>query len=58
MEKDVNEKKKKNSFCSFPSRRVIENLKKEIKKIQHFKKYRYGFISSHNRLETDGKKRK
>ena len=55
MEKDVNEIKKKISLCSVPSRRVIENSKKKKKKIQKIKKYHYGFISSHNRLEKDEK---
>ena len=37
MEKVVNEKKSKFSFRSVPSRRVIENLKKEIKKFKILK---------------------
>ena len=57
MEKDVNEIKKKFSFRSFPSRPVLENSKKR-KKIQKIKKYHYEFISSQNRFEKDGKKRK
>ena len=32
--------------------------KKNSKKIQCFKKYHYGFISSQNRLEKDEKERK
>ena len=32
--------------------------KKNSKKIQRFKKYHYGFISSQNRLENDEKERK
>ena len=31
---------------------------KNSKKIQKFKKYHYGFISSQNRLEMDAKQRK
>ena len=45
-------------FCSVPTRRVIKNSKKIEKKIQKIKIYHYGFISSHNRLEKDGKQRK
>ena len=55
MENDVNEIKSKFSFRFVPSRRVIENSKKIKKKIQKIKKYNYGFISSHNRLEKDEK---
>ena len=37
------------------ARRVVENSKKIGKKNQKIKKYRYGFISNHNRLENDEK---
>ena len=33
-------------FRSVPTRRVIENSKKIVKKIQKIKKYTYGFLSS------------
>ena len=49
---------KKLSFRFIPTRCVIENSKKKKKKIQKIKKYHYEFISSQNRLEKDGKKRK
>ena len=35
-----------------------QKIKKNSKKIQRFKKYHYGFISSQNRLEKDEKERK
>ena len=40
-------------FRSNPTRN--RKLKKNSKKIQRFKKYHYGFISSQNRLEKDEK---
>ena len=45
-------------FRSVPKRRVIENSKKNSKKIQKTKQYHYGFISSQNRLENAEKERK
>ena len=45
-------------FCSVPTRRVIENSKKIVKKIQKIKKYQSGFLSSQNRLEKAEKERK
>ena len=35
-----------------------QKVKKNSKKIQIFKKYHYGFISSQNKLEKDEKERK
>ena len=49
---------KKLSFRFVLTRRVIENSKKIAKKFNKLKKYHYGFISSHNRLEKDKKERK
>ena len=46
---------KKLSFRFVSTRCVIENFKKIAKKI---KKYHYGHISSHNRVEKDEKERK
>ena len=46
---------KKLSFCFVPTRRVTENSKKNRKKIPKINKYRYGFISSLNRLGKDEK---
>ena len=43
-------------FRSYPTRN--KKFQKNRKKIQKIKKYHYGFISSHNRLEKDGKQRK
>ena len=34
------------NYRSVPTRRVIENSKKIVKKIQKIKKYTYGFLSS------------
>ena len=48
---------KKLSFRFVPTRREIENSKKIAKKIQRFKKYHYGFISSQIRLEKAEKER-
>ena len=45
-------------FRSVPTRRVIENSNKIVKKIQKIKKYTYGFLSSQNRLEKDEKEGK
>ena len=46
------------SYRSVPTRRVIENSKKIVKKIQKIKKYHYGFLSSQNRFEKAEKERK
>ena len=54
-EKDEKRRKYKLSLRFVPTRRVIENLKKKSNKIKKIKKYRYGFISSKNRLEKDEK---
>ena len=43
-------------FRSNPTRN--RKFQKNRKKIQKIKKYHYGFISSHNRLEKDEKERK
>ena len=51
LEKSEKERNQKLSFRSVPTRCVIENKKKNNKKIQKIKKYHYKFISSHNRLE-------
>ena len=48
--------KRENKKLSF--RFVIENSKKIRKKIQKIKKYHYGLISSHNRVEKDEKERR
>ena len=46
-----NEKKKKRkSFLCVPTRPVIENSKKNCKKIQEITKHHHSFISSQNRL--------
>ena len=37
---------------------AIQKIKKNSKKIQRFKKYHYGFISSQKKLEKDEKERK
>ena len=58
MENDEKRRKYKLSLRFAPTRRVIENSKKKSNKIQKIKKYRYGFISSKNRLEKDEKERK
>ena len=58
MENAGKERIQKVSFCLVPTRREIENSKKIIKKFEKLKKYRYGFISSENRLEKDEKERK
>ena len=50
-----NDENKKLSFRFVPTRHVIENSKKNRKKIQKINKYRYGFISSLNRLGKDEK---
>ena len=52
MEKREN---KKLSLRFISIRCIIENFKKIAKKIE---KYHYEFISSQNRMEKDGKKRK
>ena len=39
MEKDVKERKKKLSFCSGPTRPVIENSKKIAKKLKKLKNF-------------------
>ena len=57
MGKAEKEKKLKLSVRSFPTRRVIENSKKIVKKFKKQKKYHYGFISSQNRLEKNEKKK-
>ena len=54
MENAGKERIKKVSFRFVPTRHEIENSKK----IQKFKKCRYGFISSKPRLEKDEKERK
>ena len=46
---------KKLSFRFVPTRNVTENSKKNRKKIQKINKYRFGFISSLNRLGKDEK---
>ena len=43
LEKDEIERKQKLSFCSVPTRHVIENFKK-IGKNSKIKKYHYGFV--------------
>ena len=43
-------------FRSYPTRN--RKFQKNRKKFQKIKKYHYGFISSHNRLEKDEKQRK
>ena len=43
-------------FRSNPTRNI--KFKKNSKKIQRFKKYHYGFISSQKKLEKDEKERK
>ena len=51
-------KRENKNYYPVPTRRVIENSKKNSKKIQKIKKCHYGFISSQNRLEKDEKGRK
>ena len=51
-------KKKKLSFRSVPTRPVLENKKKNSKKIQKFKKHHYAFFSSQNGLGEAEKERK
>ena len=46
------------NYRSVPTRRVIENSKKNSKKNQKIKKYQCGFIISQNRFEKAGKVRK
>ena len=46
------------NYRSVPTRREIENSKKNSKKIQKVNKYHYGLNSSQNRLENDEKERK
>ena len=60
MEKTEKEIKKKIivPFRSVPTQPVTENSKKITKKTQKTKKYRYGIISSQNRLENAEKERK
>ena len=55
LEKAEKERKQKLSFRFDPTRRVIENCKKNEK---FFKKYHYGFNSSQNRMEKAEKERK
>ena len=50
--------KRKFSFRSVPTQRVIENFKKIATKLKKLKKYHYDFISSQNRLENVEKERK
>ena len=45
-------------FRSVPTRCVIENSKQIAKKFKKIKKYHFGFISSENMLEKDGKEKK
>ena len=58
LENDEKERKQKLSFCSVPTRRVIENSKTIAKKTRKTNKYHYGFISSQNKFEKDEKERK
>ena len=46
------------SFRFLPTRRVRENSKKIAKKFYKLKRFRYGFISSKNRLEKAKKEKK
>ena len=52
------EKIEKKSFQCVPTRPVIENSKKNCKKIQEFTKHHHSFISSQNRLGKAQKGRK
>ena len=45
-------------FRSVPTRCVIENSIKTVKKFKKLKQYDYGFITSQNRSEKDEKYRK
>ena len=56
--RQIKRENKKLSFRFVPNRCVTENSKKNRKKIQKINQYRYGFISSLNRLEKDEKGRK
>ena len=49
-----------NNYHSVPfqPRLVIEIRKKQQKKLKKIEKYHYEFVSSQNRMEKDGKKRK
>ena len=58
LEKAEKMRKLKLSFRSVPTRRVIENFKKNSKKIQKINKNHNGRISSQNRLENAEKDRK
>ena len=58
MEKAKKERKQKLSLRFVLARTVIENLKKNRKKIQKIKKQLYGLILSQNRLEKAEKERK
>ena len=49
-------KREYKNYRSNPTRN--RKLKKNSKKIQRFKKYHYGFISSQKKLEKDDKERK
>ena len=56
--KHVRGRKQKLSLHFVPTRRVVENFKKNSKKIKKIKKCHYGFIFSQNWLGTDEKERK
>ena len=53
-------KRENNNYRSVPfqPRLVIEIPKKQQKKLKKIEKYHYEFVSSQNRMEKDGKKRK
>ena len=52
-------RKSENKNCnSVPTLRIIENSKKNSKKIEKIKIYHYGFISRQNRLENAEKQKK
>ena len=53
MRKNENKNYRSVPFCSYPTRN--RNFQKNSKKIQKIKKYHYGHISSHYRLEKDEK---
>ena len=50
-------KREKKSFQRVPTRPVIENFKKNSKKIQTLRKHHYGFFSSQNMLGKAEKER-
>ena len=52
------EKRENKNYRSVPTRHVIENSKKKEKNSKKIKKYHYGIILSHNRLEKAEKEKK